>query len=110
AGGIVLASLPYCADFLYTGHDLRFHCYRIWAAAQALADGQFPVRMFTDGFHGYGAATPLYYCDLFLYIPALLYNAFLPLQTCYQIYVLLVNTATMLLAYYSFARIGEQRL
>lgn len=110
AGGIVLASLPYCADFLYTGHDLRFHCYRIWAAAQALADGQFPVRMFTDGFHGYGAATPLYYCDLFLYIPALLYNAFLPLQTCYQIYVLLVNTATMLLAYYSFARIGEHRL
>lgn len=110
AGGIVLASLPYCADFLYTGHDLRFHCYRIWAAGQALADGQFPVRMFTDGFHGYGAATPLYYCDLFLYIPALLYNAFLPLQTCYQIYVLLVNTATMLLAYYSFARIGEHRL
>lgn len=110
AGGIVLASLPYCADFLYTGHDLRFHCYRIWAAAQALAEGQFPVRMFTDGFHGYGAATPLYYCDLFLYIPALLYNAFLPLQTCYQIYVVLVNTATMLLAYYSFARIGEHKL
>lgn len=110
AGGIALASLPYCADFLYTGHDLRFHCYRIWAAAQAMADGQFPVRIFTDGFNGYGAATPLYYCDLFLYIPALLYNAFLPLQTCYQIYVLLVNTATMLAAYYSFARIGGHRL
>lgn len=109
-GGIVLASLPYCAAFLYTGHDLRFHCYRIWAAAQALADGQFPVRLFSDGFHGYGAATPLYYCDLFLYIPALLYNAFLPLQTCYQIYVVLVNAATMLLAYYSFARIGEHKL
>lgn len=110
AGGIVVASLPYCADFLYTGHDLRFHCYRIWAAAQAIADGQFPVRIFTDGFNGYGAATPLYYCDLFLYLPALLYNAFLPLQTCYQIYVLLVNAATMLVAYYSFARVGGNRL
>lgn len=110
AGGILLASLPYFADFLYTGHDLRFHCYRILAAAKALADGQFPVRIFADGFHGYGAATPLYYCDLFLYIPALLYNAFLPLQTCYQIYVVLVNAATMLLAYYSFARIGGHRL
>lgn len=110
AGGIALASLPYFADFLYTGHDLRFHCYRIWAAAQALAQGQFPVRLFTDGFNGYGAATPQYYCDLFLYIPALLYNAFLPLQSCYQIYVLLVNTATMLVAYYSFARIGGHKL
>lgn len=109
-GGIVLASLPYFADFLYTGHDLRFHCYRIWAAAQAMADGQFPVRLFTEGFNGYGAATPQYYCDLFLYIPALLYNAFLPLQSCYQIYVLLVNTATMLVAYYSFARIGGHKL
>lgn len=110
AGGIALASLPFFTDFLYTGHDLRFHCYRIWAAAQALADGQFPVRLFTDGFNGYGAATPQYYCDLFLYIPALLYNAFLPLQSCYQIYVLLVNTATMLVAYYSFARIGGHKL
>ena len=109
-GGIALASLPYCGDFLYSGHDLRFHCYRIWATAQALAEGQFPVRMYTSGFNGYGGATPQYYCDLFLYIPALLYNAFLPLQTCYQIYVALVNAVTMVLAYYSFARIGGQRL
>lgn len=109
AGGILLASLPYLSDFLYTGHDLKFHCYRIWVAAQAMAEGQFPVRMASAAFHGYGGATPLYYCDLFLYLPALLYNAFLPLQTCYQIYVVAVNAATMLLAYYSFARIGGSR-
>ena len=55
-------------------------------------------------------AAPLYYCDLFLYLPALLYNAFVPLQVCYQIYAVLVNAATMLLAYYSFARMGRNRL
>ena len=109
-GGIALASLPYCADFLYSGHDLKFHTYRIWAAAQALADGQFPVRIASAGYNGYGSAAPLYYCDLFLYLPALLYNAFVPLQVCYQIYAALVNAATMLLAYYSFARMGRNRL
>lgn len=110
AGGILLASLPFCADFLYTGHDLRFHCYRIWALAQSLAQGQFPVRIFTAGYNGYGVLTPQYYCDAFLYLPALLYNAFLPLQACYQVYVMLVNAATILLAYYSFARIGCHKL
>ena len=110
AGGILLASLPFGANFLYTGHDLRFHCYRIWALAQSLAEGQFPVRMFTAGFNGYGAATPQYYCDLFLYLPALLYRAFMPLQACYQVYVVLCNAATMLLAYYSFARISGHKL
>lgn len=110
AGGIVVASLPFCADFLYAGHDLKFHCYRIWAAAQSLADGQFPVRVASAGYNGYGTATPLYYCDLFLYLPALLYNAFVPLQTCYQIYAVLVNAATMLAAYYSFGRMAHNRL
>lgn len=109
AAGILLASLPYLTDFLYVGHDLRFHCYRIWAVAQELAAGHFPVRIFSAGFNGYGVATPLYYCDLFLYLPALLYNAFLPLQTCYQIYVVIIHTVTMLVAYYSFARIGGHK-
>ena len=77
--GVVLASMPYCADFLYVGHDLNFHTYRILSLAQAMADGQFPVRMFTRAFNGYGAATPQFYCDLFLYLPALLYNCYVPL-------------------------------
>lgn len=107
--GVVLASLPYFANFLYVGHDLNFHTYRILNLAQSLADGQFPVRLFTHGFNGYGAATPQFYCDLFLYIPALLYNCFVPLQRCFQAYVVLVNAASAAAAYYAFARIGGSK-
>ncbi|WP_455501792.1 hypothetical protein [Gemmiger sp.] len=107
--GVVLASLPYCTDFLYVGHDLNFHTYRILGVAQTLADGQFPVRLFTRAFNGYGAATPQFYCDLFLYLPALLYNCFVPLQRCFQIYVAAVNAATAAAAYYAFGRIGGER-
>lgn len=107
--GVVLASLPYCTDFLYVGHDLNFHTYRILGVAQTLADGQFPVRLFTRAFNGYGAATPQFYCDLFLYLPALLHNCFVPLQRCFQIYVAAVNAATAAAAYYAFGRIGGER-
>lgn len=64
--GVLLASLPYCREFLFAGHDLNFHTYRILNLAQSIADGQFPVRLFTRGFNGYGIATPQFYCDLFL--------------------------------------------
>jgi hypothetical protein len=64
--GVLLASLPYCREFLFAGHDLNFHTYRILNLAQSMADGQFPVRLFTHGFNGYGIATPQFYCDLFL--------------------------------------------
>lgn len=107
--GVLLASLPYCREFLFAGHDLNFHTYRILNLAQSMADGQFPVRLFTRGFNGYGIATPQFYCDLFLYLPALLYIFFVPLQRCFQIYVILVNTATAASAQYSFARISGSK-
>ena len=107
--GVLLASLPYCREFLFAGHDLNFHTYRILNLAQSMADGQFPVRLFTRGFNGYGIATPQFYCDLFLYLPALLYIFFVPLQRCFQIYVILVNAATAAAAQYSFARISGSK-
>lgn len=107
--GVLLASLPYCREFLFAGHDLNFHTYRILNLAQSMANGQFPVRLFTRGFNGYGIATPQFYCDLFLYLPALLYIFFVPLQRCFQIYVILVNTATAASAQYSFARISGSK-
>ena len=111
AGGIVLASLPYCADFLYTGHDLRFHCLPHLGGGP----GRWPTDSSRCAFSPTASTVTVrpHRCitvTCFLYIPALLYNAFLPLQTCYQLYVVLVNAATMLAAYYSFSRIGGHRL
>ncbi len=42
-------------------------------------------------------------------LPALLYNLWLPLRTCYQIYLFAVTLATCAIAYYSFAKIAASR-
>ena len=111
-GGIaLLACLPFFTNFLRTADDLRFHLTRIVNVAQELKNGQFPVRMYTGMLNGYGYATPLYYCDLFLYLPAILYNCMLPLQFCYQIYGVLVTILTVAACYYSMRHIcGEEKI
>lgn len=50
--------------------------------------------------NGYGYATPLFYSQLFLYIPALIYCLGAPLQVSYQIYAILINAASCLICFY----------
>ena len=109
AGIALLASLPLFSNYLYFGHDLDYHLQRITAMAAELSYGQFPVRLTTDSLNGYGYANPLCYCELFLTLPALLYNAWLPLHTCYQVYIFAVTLATAVIAYYSFGTITASR-
>lgn len=109
AGITLLASLPLFSNYLYFGHDLDYHLQRITAMAAELSYGQFPVRLTTDSLNGYGYANPLCYCELFLTLPALLYNAWLPLRTCYQVYIFAVTLATAAIAYYSFGTITASR-
>ena len=109
AGIALLACLPLFSNYLYFGHDLEFHMQRIAAMAAELSYGQFPVRLTTTTLNGYGYASPLCYCELFLLLPALLYNLWLPLRTCYQVYLFAVTLATCLIAYFSFAKITASR-
>ncbi len=108
-GITLLACLPLFSNYLYVGHDLDYHLQRIAAMAAELANGQFPVRLTTTSLNGYGYANPLCYCELFLLLPALLYNLWLPLRACYQVYVFAVTLATCCLAYWGFAKITASR-
>ncbi len=99
---VFFASLPLMTDSLFRGHDLDFHLNRIIALANGLEAGHLFVPIQTEVLNGYGYASPLFYSQLFLYLPAILYNLAVPAQVCYQIYAILVNIATCLIAYYSF--------
>lgn len=110
-GGITLiGSLLFFNDYLILGHDMDFHLTRIAAVAEEFGNGQFPVRMMTSMCNGYGYANSLFYCDIFLWLPALLYNFMIPLQDCYKVYVVLVNLFTVMISYYCFREItGNQK-
>lgn len=102
-----IASLPLLTDFLFWGHDLDFHLNRILALANGLEAGHIFVPIQTEVLNGYGYASPLFYSQLFLYLPAILYNLAVPMQVCYQIYAIFVNILTCGIAYYSFKGIVQ---
>ncbi|MFI3213930.1 MAG: hypothetical protein R3Y24_11355 [Eubacteriales bacterium] len=104
-----VGSLPLFADFVFEGHDIKFHMMRIVSVASELQNGQFPVRMMTNMLNGYGYPTSLYYCDIFLYFPAILYNCMVPIYMCYQIYIIVINIFTVFIAYYCFNKIVKNR-
>ncbi len=99
---IIVASLPAFRGGIYTGHDLKFHLGRIQAIAEELRGGQFPVRYESGAWYGHGYVSTSFYGNIFLYIPALLFMAGVPVWKAYNIYVILVNLATVLVGYYSF--------
>ena len=108
-GIIFTASLPLMLDNVYNSGYILQQLYRIDGIKDALASGQFPVRIYPEMLNEYGYAGAITSSDLFLYLPALFYLFGLPLQTAWQAFILLINTATALLAYVSFGRIARKR-
>ena len=71
---VIAASLPLFGTVIYSlglNHDTFFHTQRILSIKDALAEGQFPVRIYKEIFDGYGYGAPLFYPELFLYFPAI---------------------------------------
>lgn len=104
----IFSSFPFFLDFIKSdGHDLTFHLNRIASLADAIKSGNFPQRIQSEMANGYGYATPLFYGEFFLIIPAILHIFALPLQTCYQIFGILVNFFTCFICFYCFQKITK---
>ncbi|MGX7418062.1 hypothetical protein ACWOFR_04575 [Carnobacterium gallinarum] len=98
---LVIAPVYLNKGQILTGDDYRFHQNRIEGLAQSIQNGiWFPkVNYFFIG--GYGYASSLFYSDFYLYIPALLRVAGLPLATAYIVFTVLLNLATFVVTYIS---------
>jgi hypothetical protein len=99
------ACLPVFENFMLKGHDMDFHVARIWAIAENIKAGNIAFPIQTEMANGYGYASPIFYGQIFLYLPAIIYNMGAPIQVCYQIYEILINIATVAISYYSFKEI-----
>ena len=71
----VLSLAPYWTHGVNLEHDTCFHLSRIEGLAQSFKDGIYMPRIYPYKNNNFGYASPLFYCDFFLIIPALLYNA-----------------------------------
>lgn len=111
-GIILFASLPVLTGhaLVHIGHDYEFHIGRIASIANEMRYGNFPALYQSDAHNGYGYASLLMYGNLFLYIPAFCHFLGMPLTCTYKLYVILVNAATVGIAYYSFSKIFKERV
>lgn len=79
-----------CVTYLPHGHDMNFHVYRIGSIADNLRQnglGGFPYRIYMTSFYGRGYGAPLFYGDIFLYLPALLACIVKDAYLSYKIFV-----------------------
>lgn len=96
-----VAILPFLADFTFTGHDTAFHLNRIICLSDEIKMGNYFPSIYSTALNGYGYATPLFYGQLFIYIPAILYSCGFSLTVSYNAYIIIFSIATCLIMYYS---------
>ena len=110
AGLVLLVSLGCLGGFAPYGSDLHYHMSRVAGIAEGLRTGQFPVFLYPDFLNGYGYASPIFYGEALLYIPALLVLAGYPLFTAYNFFNVLVNALTVGVTYLCLHKIFRRRL
>ena len=107
---VVLSSVPIFSSGLSNGHDIGFHLYRVVSVSESLEKGIFPVRIYEERFNHYGYGSPLYYCDFFLYLPALVHNlSGLDYTVCWKLFLFIINVLTFVSAYFSFKTISSSK-
>ncbi|NLL79589.1 MAG: hypothetical protein GX234_07345 [Clostridiales bacterium] len=105
----LIASLPCFTDFVTEGHDLDYHLTRIEGLKEALACGQFPVRINPEFANGAGMASPILYPELFLYFPAVLRLLGVSLILSYHLFAAVMNLACAWAGYIAFRKLTGKR-
>lgn len=100
-----VASLPQLIGVSLCGVDLTYHLQRIEGVRDGLLSGQFPVRLEPKWVMGYGYADAVFYCNSLLYFPALLRILGFGITTVHNVYFIVLNLATAIMAYYCFGKI-----
>lgn len=91
------------------GHDLAFHLSRISALKDNLKLSIIGGYIYPNYLGGYGYANPLFYPDLFLYIPALLSYLGLSVIISYKIFLFLISFASIVTMYITVNGIGKNK-
>jgi len=85
---------PYLFSGFYLGDDAFFHLSRIEGLKNTIIDKQFLAKIYPFKNFGFGYASPIFYCDIFLYLPAILLLFNLPLIPVYLFFLFLFLVIT----------------
>ena len=105
---ILIAYLPNFQKGIYTGMDLSFHLNRIDSLAESLRNGIFPVKLHATRAFGYGYGVGFFYCNFFLYIPAIFINLGMELLTAYKLFLFMIYVAIFAAMFFSVIRLTNK--
>lgn len=94
---------------LVNGDDLNYHLYRIVGLKDAFGEGQLLPKIYPYANYGFGYASPLFYCDLFLYPFALLYYFGVNLVIAYKIMIVCISLLTCISILFVAKRISKKK-
>ena len=104
-----LISIPYLNFEDISAHDISYHTNRIIAISEELKNGQFPILIHSNLLDGFGYANPLFYPELFIYIPAILTVIGVNFLTSYKLFTIITTFFTLIFTYYSANRIFKKK-
>ena len=107
----VLLCLPLFGNGVILGHDNRFHMHRIVEIGRhGMKPGNMPLRLFSGWFNDYGYPLGVFYGNVLLWIPSVLYRFGLPMWKCLRFLLIAVIAANVTVSYLCFHAItGDRR-
>lgn len=104
----LISTLPiFIIDGLPYGGDLNFHLKRIEAIKTNYEHGNYPI--YYNYLNGYGYASGIFYPDLFLNIPAIIYYLGINLFTSYKIFLFIIKLCSLISIYFSVKAITNKK-
>ena len=98
----IIGLFSYFSDGIavYKDQDLTFHLNRFIGLAKAFEEGQILPKIYPYANNGFGYASPLFYCDLFLYPFGILNHFGVPAVYCYKLCVFTYTLIGNLIVYF----------
>jgi Predicted integral membrane protein len=102
---ISLILIPNMSD----GHDIDFHLSRITTIKNCFDMGESCRRVYPNYYVGYGYASPMFYPDIFLYIPSFLRHLGISLIMSYKIFIFIISACSIFSMYISVKGITKNK-
>ncbi|MCM1371180.1 MAG: YfhO family protein [Clostridium sp.] len=104
----IISSISVFAPSIRYSHDILFHLSRIEGIKDGLSMGVIPS-VYSNYLGGYGYANPLFYPDIFLYIPGVLRYLGLGLSFSYKTLLLLTSIFSVITMYICVKGISKNK-
>ncbi len=106
----ILVCQRYLNNIIIYAHDIGYHLNRIMQISEGLNNGRFPILIHSGLLHNLGYANPLFYPELFLYIPAIIMSiTHIHVLTAYKLFLIIISFFTFLSMYYTSKKIIEKK-